>query len=122
MAQIKAAGFTKPSAIQSQAWPMALSGRDVIGIAQTGSGKTLAFLLPGVVHLNAQPPLRSRDGPVGLVLAPTRELATQINEECARFSAGLKVTCVYGGASKRDQLNQLRYGVHIVIATPGRLN
>ena len=72
---ILAAGFTEPTAIQSQGWPMALSGRDMVGIAQTGSGKTLAFLLPAVVHIIAQNELRPGDGPIALILAPTRELA-----------------------------------------------
>ena len=66
--------FTAPSAIQSQAWPVALQGRDMIGIAQTGSGKTLAFIMPALVHVMAQPKLKKGDGPIVLVLAPTREL------------------------------------------------
>lgn len=75
--EIIKAGFTEPTAIQSQGWPMALSGRDMVGIAQTGSGKTLSFLLPACVHIVAQPELKPGDGPIVLVLAPTRELAVQ---------------------------------------------
>merc|ERR1719193_2840887 len=75
MQTIREAGFEKPTPIQCQGWPMAMSGRDMIGIAQTGSGKTLAFILPAIVHINAQPLLRPGDGPIVLVVAPTRELA-----------------------------------------------
>ena len=102
---------------------MALSGRDMVGIAQTGSGKTLSFLLPGIVHINAQDYLKKGDGPIVLVLAPTRELAVQIQGECNKFgqSSNIKNTCVYGGASKRPQIEALRRGVEICIATPGRL-
>jgi ATP-dependent RNA helicase DDX5/DBP2 len=120
---IRAQGFQEPTAIQCQGWPMALSGRDVVGIASTGSGKTLAYMLPGILHVRAQAPLRQGDGPVVLVLAPTRELACQILEETNKFGArlGLRATCLYGGASKGPQGRDLRNGVHIVIATPGRL-
>lgn len=117
------AGFEKPTPIQSQGWPMAMSGNDVIGIAKTGSGKTLAFLLPAIVHINAQPLLKPKDGPIVLILAPTRELACQIKGEADKFgyTSSIKNTCVYGGAPKRDQAWYLRNGVEIVIATPGRL-
>lgn len=102
---------------------MALSGRDCIGIAKTGSGKTLAFLLPAIVHINAQPLLSPGDGPIILVLSPTRELATQTMNECRKFgeSSRIKYTCVVGGVPKYDQVKDLREGVEIVIATPGRL-
>ena len=118
-----AAGFKKPTAIQSQGWPMALSGRDMVGIAETGSGKTLAYVLPGIVHINAQPYLEKGDGPIVLVLAPTRELAVQIQQECAKFGATsrIKNTCLYGGAPRGPQIRELERGVEIVIATPGRL-
>lgn len=121
--EIKRAGFTEPTPIQGQGWPMALLGRDLVGLAETGSGKTLAYLLPGVVHINAQPHLVPGDGPIVLVLAPTRELAVQIQNECLKFgsSSRIKSTCVYGGAPKGPQANTLRRGVEIVIATPGRL-
>ncbi|KAJ6748552.1 ATP-DEPENDENT RNA HELICASE DDX17-RELATED [Salix purpurea] len=74
-------GFVEPTPIQAQGWPMALKGRDLIGIAETGSGKTLAYMLPAFVHVAAQPRLEQGDGPIVLVLAPTRELAVQIQEE-----------------------------------------
>jgi len=123
---IKGAGFPTPSVIQAQAWPAAVSGRDVIGVAKTGSGKTLGFLVPAFVNILNQTwgYKDPRYGPVGLVLAPTRELATQIEEECVKFgrSSGVYSTCCFGGAPKGQQLRALRNGVAIVTATPGRLN
>lgn len=120
---VKNQGFLKPTAIQAQGWPMALSGRDMVGIAQTGSGKTISYVLPAIVHIHAQAPLRSGDGPVVLVLAPTRELAVQIQTECQKFGSASRIRslCVYGGASRNPQINALRRGVELVIATPGRL-
>ncbi|KUF93489.1 hypothetical protein AM588_10004427 [Phytophthora nicotianae] len=98
---------------------MALSGRDMVGISATGSGKTLAFLLPAIVHINAQP----GDGPIVLIIAPTRELAVQIQAECNKFGASSKIknTCVYGGVPKGGQIADLRRGVEICICTPGRM-
>ncbi|EJD06476.1 DEAD-domain-containing protein [Fomitiporia mediterranea MF3/22] len=120
---IHAQGFTAPSAIQCQAWPMALSGRDVVAIAQTGSGKTISFALPAMLHINAQPLLMPGDGPIALILAPTRELAVQIQQECTKFGSNSKIrnTAIYGGAPKGPQIRDLQRGVEIVIATPGRL-
>ncbi|KAH6815778.1 P-loop containing nucleoside triphosphate hydrolases superfamily protein [Perilla frutescens var. frutescens] len=116
-------GFVEPTPIQSQGWPMALRGRDLIGIAETGSGKTLSYLLPAFVHVSAQPRLAQGDGPIVLVLAPTRELAIQIQEEAVKFGslANIRSTCIYGGAPKGPQIRDLKRGVEIVIATPGRL-
>ncbi|PSR89462.1 DEAD-box ATP-dependent RNA helicase [Actinidia chinensis var. chinensis] len=116
-------GFVEPTPIQSQGWPMALKGRDLIGIAETGSGKTLAYLLPAFVHVSAQPRLVQGEGPIVLVLAPTRELAVQIQEEALKFGShtNIRSTCIYGGAPKGPQIRDLRRGVEIVIATPGRL-
>jgi ATP-dependent RNA helicase DDX42 len=123
METIRRAGYSEPSGIQQQAIPVALSGRDIIGIAKTGSGKTAAFLLPMIVHIMDQEELDKGDGPIGVVLAPTRELADQIYSEAKRFAKayGLRVAVVYGGASKQDQFKTLRSGVEIVVATPGRL-
>ncbi|KAJ2162754.1 ATP-dependent RNA helicase dbp2 [Coemansia sp. RSA 552] len=123
MAEIRQLGFENPTPIQSQGWPMALSGRDMVGIASTGSGKTLAYTLPGIVHISAQPPLQHGDGPVVLILAPTRELAVQIQTECNKYGANSRIrnTCVYGGTSRGPQIRDLRHGVEICIATPGRL-
>ncbi|CAK9198049.1 unnamed protein product [Sphagnum troendelagicum] len=121
--EVLKAGFTEPTAIQAQGWPMALKGRDLIGLAETGSGKTLAYLLPAIVHVNAQPYLSPGDGPIVLVLAPTRELAVQIQQEATKFGASSKIknTCIYGGAPKGPQIRDLQKGVEVVIATPGRL-
>lgn len=123
MKSVTSAGFQAPSPIQAVGWPTALSGRDMVGIAQTGSGKTLAYLLPGLVHINAQPPIRSGDGPLALVLAPTRELTMQIQSEVMKFTQGsnIRSTAVYGGVSRYGQASDLRRGVEILIATPGRL-
>jgi len=123
MQQVLAAGFTKPTAIQSIGWPTALSGRDMVAVAQTGSGKTLGYLLPGLVHIQAQPPLQLGDGPIALVLAPTRELAMQIHSEVMKFShaTSMRSTAVFGGVSRHGQASDLRRGVEICIATPGRL-
>ncbi|KAJ6612241.1 P-loop containing nucleoside triphosphate hydrolase protein [Mycena sp. CBHHK59/15] len=123
MTSIRAQGFAAPTPIQCQAWPMALSGRDVVAIAQTGSGKTIAFALPAMLHINAQPLLSPGDGPIALVLAPTRELAVQIQQECTKFGSNSRIrnTAIYGGAPKGPQIRDLQRGVEIVIATPGRL-
>lgn len=92
MAAIIKAGYTEPSTIQKQALPVALAGRDIIGIAKTGSGKTAAFVWPMLVHIMDQEELVKGDGPIGLVLAPTRELAVQIYTETKKFAKayGLK--------------------------------
>ena len=121
------AGFDKPTAIQSQAWPIAIRGDDMICIAKTGSGKTCGFLLPSIhQHLES---LRGRANrgfrkPVLLVLAPTRELACQIMDETKKFGRplGISSVCCYGGSSKYPQIAQLERGVDCVIATPGRIN
>ena len=123
MAEIKRAGFTAPSAIQCQSWPMALSGRDLVAVSATGSGKTVSFALPAMIHINAQPLLNPGDGPIVLIIAPTRELAVQIQEECTKFGSSSRIrnTCVYGGVPKGGQIRDLQRGSEIVIATPGRL-
>ncbi|XP_037907783.1 ATP-dependent RNA helicase dbp2-like [Hermetia illucens] len=123
MNEFKKQGFKKPTAIQAQGWPIALSGRDMVGIAQTGSGKTLAYVLPAVVHINNQPRLQRGDGPIALILAPTRELAQQIQQVANDFGSCTHVnnTCIFGGAPKHTQARDLERGVEIVIATPGRL-
>ncbi|XP_029480359.2 probable ATP-dependent RNA helicase DDX17 [Oncorhynchus nerka] len=115
--------FKEPTSIQSQGFPLALSGRDMVGIAQTGSGKTLAYLLPAIVHINHQPYLERGDGPICLVLAPTRELAQQVQQVAHEYgkTSRIKSTCVYGGAPKGPQIRDLERGTEICIATPGRL-
>ncbi|KAJ1438172.1 P-loop containing nucleoside triphosphate hydrolase protein [Ochromonadaceae sp. CCMP2298] len=112
-----------PFAIQRQAIPAIMCGRDVIGVAKTGSGKTLAFLLPMLRHILDQPPLLDGEGPIGLVMAPSRELAYQIYSEAKKFSKplGLRVTCIYGGAGVAEQIADLKRGSEIVVCTPGRM-
>lgn len=82
---IKRLGYTAPTSIQAQAIPAIMSGRDVIGVAKTGSGKTIAFLLPLFRHIKDQRPLEQMEGPLAIVMTPTRELATQIHRECKPF-------------------------------------
>ena len=118
--------FQQPSPIQAECWPLALGGQDVVGIASTGSGKTLAFGIPALVHIAAQAAVTSKPearGPVALVLGPTRELVSQIGEvlEEAGAKCGIKTACIYGGVPKEPQCTALARGVHIVAATPGRL-
>ncbi|KAL1514231.1 hypothetical protein ABEB36_003519 [Hypothenemus hampei] len=122
--EIKKAGFEKPSPIQCQAWPVLLSGEDLIGIAQTGTGKTLAFLLPALIHIDGQGVSREqRGGPAVLIMAPTRELAIQIDKEVKKYEyKGISSVCVYGGGDRRAQVNLVSQGIDIVIATPGRMN
>ena len=123
MKEIQRQKYTEPTAIQAQGWPIALSGLNMVGIAQTGSGKTLGYLLPAIIHVNNQPYLERGDGPLVVVLAPTRELAQQIQEIAFEFgkSSKIKSTCIFGGAPKGAQIRDLENGCEIVIATPGRL-
>src|ERR1700760_2225307 len=114
-------GITAPFPVQAATLPDALAGRDILGRARTGSGKTLGFSLPMVSRLTgrASQPRRPR----GLVLVPTRELATQVTEVLRPLaqSMGLEVTTIYGGVSYGAQISALRRGSDIVVATPGRL-
>jgi len=115
------AGFKEPSTIQAQTWPIAVNGCDVVAVAKTGSGKTLGFLLPAfklVAEKKAKP-----NRPLVLVLAPTRELAVQIELECQKFAKiqGISSVCVYGGVPVGPQKSLLGKGPHVVIATPGRI-
>lgn len=123
MREFKNAGYTSPTPIQAQGWPMALCGRDMVGVANTGSGKTLSFILPALIHAKAQKPLRAGDGPIVLVLAPTRELVSQIEEEACKYAKffGLRTVSVYGGVPAGPQKGAIRRGAEILIATPGRL-
>ncbi|RZR79650.1 hypothetical protein BHM03_00005440 [Ensete ventricosum] len=123
MGAITKQGYEKPTTIQCQALPIVLSGRDVIGIAKTGSGKTAAFVLPMIVHIMDQPELGKGEGPIGVICAPTRELAHQIYLEAKKFAKpyGIRVGAVYGGVSKLDQFKELKAGCEVVVATPGRL-
>jgi len=117
---ITAAGFTSPRPVQTQTIPAALEGRDVLGLAETGTGKTAAFALPILEHLLSQ---RKTEGPRVLIVAPTRELASQINEEIrmlARFTQ-IKTATVFGGVAIQPQVSALRKNADIVVACPGRL-
>ncbi|KAI5008341.1 hypothetical protein ZWY2020_009389 [Hordeum vulgare] len=120
---IKKLGFDTPMAIQAQALPVIMSGRDCIGVAKTGSGKTLAFVLPMLRHVKDQPPAAPGDGPVGLVMAPTRELVVQIYSDIKKFSKAFGVNCVavYGGCAVAQQISELKRGAEIVVCTPGRM-
>lgn len=97
------AGYTEPSAIQRQAIPVAMEGRDIIGIAKTGSGKTAAFVLPMLIHIMDQQELVKGDGPIGLILAPTRELAVQIYQEARKFAKayGLKYMTIVSSRERK---------------------
>lgn len=115
--------YTRPTSIQAQAMPIALGGRDLLGCAETGSGKTAAFSIPMIQHCLAQAPVRRGDGPLALVLAPTRELAQQIEKEVKAFSRSLesfRTAIVVGGTNISEQRSELRAGVSVVVATPGR--
>ncbi|KAL6056225.1 putative ATP-dependent RNA helicase ddx46 [Balamuthia mandrillaris] len=122
-AVMKRCGFERPTPIQSQAIPAVMKGRDIIGCAKTGSGKTLAFLLPMLRHILDQRPLEPGEGPIGLVMAPTRELATQIYKDYKKFckALDLRVVCVYGGSGVQDQISKLKRGAEVVVCTPGRM-
>ncbi|KAK3149578.1 hypothetical protein QOZ80_3AG0219380 [Eleusine coracana subsp. coracana] len=123
---IEKAGYEKPSPIQMAAIPLGLQQRDVIGIAETGSGKTAAFVLPMLSYITRLPPISEEneaEGPYAVVMAPTRELAQQIEEETVKFATylGIKVVSIVGGQSIEEQGFKIRQGCEIVIATPGRL-
>uniref|UniRef100_A0A8B9KNC0 Probable ATP-dependent RNA helicase DDX46 n=1 Tax=Astyanax mexicanus TaxID=7994 RepID=A0A8B9KNC0_ASTMX len=120
---LKKHNYEKPTPIQSQAIPAIMSGRDLIGIAKTGSGKTIAFLLPMFRHILDQRPLEEGEGPIAVIMTPTRELALQITKECKKFSKplGLRVVCVYGGTGISEQIAELKRGAEIIVCTPGRM-
>ncbi|XP_045451396.1 probable ATP-dependent RNA helicase DDX46 [Melitaea cinxia] len=120
---LKKLGFEKPTPIQAQAIPAIMSGRDLIGIAKTGSGKTLAFILPMFRHVLDQPPLEDTDGPISLIMTPTRELCMQIGKDIKKFakSLGLRVVCVYGGTGISEQIAELKRGAEMIVCTPGRM-
>ncbi|KAK9056131.1 hypothetical protein SSX86_027220 [Deinandra increscens subsp. villosa] len=120
---IRKLNYDKPMPIQTQALPVIMSGRDCIGVAKTGSGKTLAFVLPMLRHIMDQPELSSGDGPIGLIMAPTRELVQQIHSDIRKFTKVMGLHCVpvYGGSGVAQQISELKRGAEIVVCTPGRM-
>ena len=100
-----------------------MSGRDMIGIAKTGSGKTLAFLLPMFRHIADQEELEEGDGPIAIIMTPTRELCLQIGKECRKFCRAIdaRAVCVYGGTGISEQIAELKRGAEIIVCTPGRM-
>jgi superfamily II DNA/RNA helicase len=120
---LAADGITAPFPIQAATLPDALAGRDVLGRGRTGSGKTLGFLLPMLTRLAASPARRRPNRPRALILAPTRELATQIHAAAEPLAAalGLRTAVVFGGVGARPQISALRSGLDLVVACPGRL-
>jgi len=116
------ASFPHPTPLQAEAWPILLAGRDCIGIAETGCGKTLAFILPAILHQDAQSRPFGSDGPTTLVLVPTRELGLQINEHFAPLAlhAATRATTFYGQGSNIEQAKEFLRGVDVVVSTPGR--
>lgn len=120
---LKKLAFEKPTPIQCQAVPAIMSGRDLIGIAKTGSGKTLAFILPMFRHILDQNPLEDGDGPIAIILTPTRELCMQIGKDIRKFSKplNLRAVCVYGGTGISEQIAELKRGAEIIVCTPGML-
>jgi len=121
------AGYTKPTPIQMQAIPTSIAGHDIVGLSSTGSGKTAAFVLPMLMYIKQLPPIRPEttalDGPYALVLAPSRELALQIDAEVKKFSSFCNIrSCpIVGGRSAEQQTLILSQGVELIVATPGRL-
>ncbi|PIO55956.1 DEAD/DEAH box helicase, partial [Teladorsagia circumcincta] len=121
--QLKRLEYKKPTPIQAQAIPCIMAGRDLIGIAKTGSGKTLAFLIPMFRHILDQPELEELDGPIALIMSPTRELAMQTWKEANKFAKVLdiRVVCVYGGVGISEQIADLKRGAEVIVCTPGRM-
>jgi len=120
---IKKVGYTRPTPIQTAAIPKAMEGRDLIAIAQTGTGKTAAFVWPILHHLSLRKAENKLHGTKALILAPTRELAVQIVENIESYGRHLtiRVAAIFGGVDEASQLRAVRKGVHIIVATPGRL-
>ncbi|KAI8097125.1 P-loop containing nucleoside triphosphate hydrolase protein [Halteromyces radiatus] len=119
-------GYKEPSPIQRQAIPIGMQNRDIIGVAETGSGKTASFIIPMLTYISELPKMteeNAMDGPYALILAPTRELAQQIEQEALKFAVPMGFTCVsiVGGHAITEQAFNMRNGAEIVIATPGRL-
>lgn len=116
-------GYAVPTEIQVQAIPPLIQGKDLLGIAQTGTGKTAAYCLPAIQKIISSPEKRASGSPRVLILVPTRELCSQIVENIGVYAKGLDVRAcaVFGGVEQKDQVNAIKAGVDIVVATPGRL-
>eukprot|EP00494_Astrolonche_serrata_P024794 UN25054 len=126
MSSIRDAGYRRPYPIQRMAIPIGLTNRDCVGIAETGSGKTAAFVIPMLVYILKQPPMTPEivgDGPYALIMAPTRELAAQIEAEVSKFSKYMEIKSmtIVGGVNIHMQSALAAHGVECIIATPGRL-
>jgi len=123
LSAITAQGYTTPTPIQAQAIPHLLDGRDLLGIAQTGTGKTAAFALPILDFLGGDPQPRRARRPSVLVLTPTRELAAQIGDSFDGYgkNVDVKTAVIFGGVGQAPQVQKLRRGVDVLVATPGRL-
>jgi len=127
LSAVESSGYTEPTPIQVSTIPLVLSGRDVLGCAQTGTGKTAAFALPILQRLHVEPLNLQKDEKLpirALILTPTRELALQIYESFETYGANLSLTtaAIFGGVSQNPQVQKLKKGVDILVATPGRLN
>ena len=122
LSALKEQGYTQPTPIQAQSIPVLLDGFDLLGTAQTGTGKTAAFTIPIIEHLLEAPTERKRSIKA-LVVTPTRELALQVAENAKRYSSGtsLRTAVIFGGVGANPQIDQLKRGVDILVATPGRL-
>ena len=120
---VQEAGYTEPTPIQSAAIPQILAGHDLIGIAQTGTGKTAAFVLPILAKLAPMSREGGQHSIRALIVAPTRELVAQIEENVRGYGKhlSLRAATIYGGVGERAQIDALRSGVDVVVATPGRL-
>ncbi|KRF99559.1 uncharacterized protein Dwil_GK27395 [Drosophila willistoni] len=116
-------GYENPTPIQAQGWPLALSGRNVVGIAGAGSGKKLAYILPAIQHVSAQLPLERGDGPIAVVLVATRETAQEIQKEIFAYSnpCRLRSMCLFGGSYRNIANDLTTTGYEVVVATPWRL-
>jgi ATP-dependent RNA helicase DDX5/DBP2 len=124
--RFKRRGFRRPTGIQMQAWPIALQGHDLVGIAETGSGKTLSYIMPMLIHIEAQSERMPGEGPMGIILVPNRELCDQVQRQVNEFGcyAGVSCLCAYGGSTPEEQdKNDLscQKGCDIIVATPGNL-
>ena len=120
---IQKAGYERPTPVQAAAIPKVMHGHDLIAIAQTGTGKTAAFVLPILHRLSASNSQGRPRGAMALILAPTRELAVQIMENCRDYGQylSIRVAAIYGGVEEEAQIKSIRKGVHCIVATPGRL-